>query len=120
PARHCRSHRPPRLCNPSFTLHRKMPPNRLRRKGKRQRFYARNTVKTTLDPPIGRLMRSLWAHRAHPSYQTRVHPALTSFADECTATLARLLAYVGTLALVAILGIHLWDQLPVDGSNEPP
>ncbi len=26
--------------------------------------------------------------------------------------LARLIAYVGTLALLAILGIHLWDQLP--------
>ena len=84
-----------------------MPPARLRRKGKRQRFYARNAVKTTLDPrPLGArrawaLMRSFWANRAHPSYQTRIHPALTSFADECCATLARLLAYVGTLALVA-------------------
>jgi hypothetical protein len=64
-------------------------------------------------------MRSFWANRAHPSYQTRIHPALTSFADECTATLARLFAYVGTLALVAMLGIHLWDQLPADESNEP-
>lgn len=54
-----------------------------------------------------------------PSYQTRIHPALTGFADECCGTLARLLAYVGTLALVAILGIHLWDQLPADGANEP-
>src|SRR5260370_36917319 len=69
---------------------------------------------------IGRSMRSFRANRAHPSYQTRIHPALTSFADECTATLARLLAYVGTLALVAMLGIHLWDQLPPDESNEPP
>ena len=64
-------------------------------------------------------MRSFWASRASPSYQTRIHPALTSFADECTATLARLLAYVGTLALVAMLGIHLWDQLPVGESGEP-
>jgi hypothetical protein len=64
-------------------------------------------------------MRSFWANRAHPSYQTRIHPALTSFADECTAMLARLLAYVGTLALVAMLGIHLWDQLPAGESNEP-
>ena len=64
-------------------------------------------------------MRSLWAHRPHPSYQTQVHPALTSFADECCATLARLLAYVGTLALVAMLGIHLWDGLPVRESSEP-
>jgi hypothetical protein len=65
-------------------------------------------------------MRSLWTSRAHLSYQTRIYPAITSFADECTATLARLLAYVGTLALVAMLGIHLWDQLPAGGSNEPP
>jgi hypothetical protein len=68
----------------------------------------------------GRLMQSFWANRAHPSYQTRIHPALTSFADECCSTLARLLAYVGTLALVAILGIHLWNQLPADEANEPP
>jgi len=65
-------------------------------------------------------MRSFWANRAHPSYQTRIHPALTSFADECCATLARLLAYVGTLALVAMLGIHLWERMPVGHSNEPP
>jgi hypothetical protein len=64
-------------------------------------------------------MRSFWASRAHPSRQTRIHPALTSFADECTATLARLLAYVGTLALVAMLGIHLWEQLPADEPTEP-
>ena len=96
-----------------------MPPDRPRRKGKRQRFYARNAPKTTSDPRTGRLMRSFWANRAHPSYQTRIHPALTSFADECCGTLARLLAYVGTLALVAILGVHLWDQLPADEANEP-
>ena len=52
----------------------------------------------------------------YPSYPTRIHPALTSFADEVCGTLARLLAYVGTLALLAIYGIHLWDQLP---SGEP-
>lgn len=67
----------------------------------------------------GRSMRSFWASRAHSSYQTRIHPALTSFADECCSTLARLLAYVGTLALVAILGVHLWDQVPVDEANQP-
>ena len=64
-------------------------------------------------------MRSFWANRADPSYQTRIHPALTSFADECCGTLARLIAYVGALALVAILGIHLWDRLPTDGASEP-
>jgi len=67
-------------------------------------------------------MRSFWAASADPSYPAypaRIHPALTSFADECCGTLARLLAYVGTLALVAIVGIHLWDQLPVDEAAEP-
>jgi hypothetical protein len=71
-------------------------------------------------------MRSFWATRfsssfANPqfqSYSNRIHPALTSFADECCATLARLLAYVGTLALLAIIGIHFWDQLP-DVELEP-
>jgi len=60
-------------------------------------------------------MRSFWATRANPRFQSDsawIHPALTSFADECCATLARLLAYVGTLALLAIVGIHFWDQLP--------
>jgi hypothetical protein len=60
-------------------------------------------------------MRSFWATRANsefPSYSTWTHPQLTSFADECCATLARLFAYVGALALLAIVGIHLWDQLP--------
>jgi hypothetical protein len=63
-------------------------------------------------------MRPFWATRflgsfadpGFPSYSTRIHPALTSFADECCATLARLFAYVGTLALLAIVGIHFWDQ----------
>jgi hypothetical protein len=64
-------------------------------------------------------MRSFRAVRANPSYTTQIHPALTSFADECCATLARLLAYVGTLALLAIIGIHLWDQLPADEPAEP-
>jgi len=37
---------------------------------------------------------------------------LTSFADEVCGTLARLIAYVVMLALLAIGGIYLWDQLP--------
>jgi hypothetical protein len=60
-------------------------------------------------------MRSFWATRANPPFQSCsswTHPALTSFADECCATLARLFGYVGALALLAIVGIHLWDQLP--------
>jgi hypothetical protein len=48
-----------------------------------------------------------------------IHPALTSFADECCATLARLIAYVGALILFAIVGVHLWDQLQFDMVTEP-
>jgi hypothetical protein len=63
-------------------------------------------------------MRSFWAPRADP-YSAGIHPALTSLADEVCGTLARLIAYVGTLALLAILGIHLWDQLPVAEDDTP-
>lgn len=99
---------------------------RLRRKGKRQRFYARNALKTNLDPrPLrgsalpGRLMRSFLASPANSCYPNRIHPALNSFADECCGMLARLIAYVGALALLAILGIHLWDQLPELADADP-
>jgi hypothetical protein len=65
-------------------------------------------------------MRSFWANPAN-SYSTQIHPLLTSFADECCGTLARLLVYVGTLALLAIVGLHLWDQfqLPAEEVSEP-
>jgi hypothetical protein len=62
-------------------------------------------------------MRSFWAANAKP--YDRIHPALTSFADECCGMLARLTAYVGALALLAIVGIHLWGQLPFVVSPEP-
>jgi hypothetical protein len=69
---------------------------------------------------LGRLMRSFWATRGNPSYHpTRIHPALNSFADECCGLLARLVAYVGALALLAIVGLHLWDQLPDSAGLEP-
>jgi hypothetical protein len=64
-------------------------------------------------------MRSFSATRANSYYPTRIHPALNSFADECCGMLARLVAYVGTLALLAIIGIHLWDQLPEGIADEP-
>ena len=44
----------------------------------------------------------------------------TSFADECCATLARLIAYVGALALFAIVGLNLWDQLQLDTAAAGP
>jgi hypothetical protein len=53
--------------------------------------------------------------QSHPKNHL-FHPALASFADECSATLARLLAYVGTLALFVIVGVHSWDQLQFDTS----
>jgi hypothetical protein len=69
---------------------------------------------------LGRLMRSFWATGGNPfDHPTRIHPALNSFADECCAMLARLVAYVGTLALLAIVGLHLWDQLPGGLGLEP-
>jgi hypothetical protein len=64
-------------------------------------------------------MRSFWAIRATPHDPTRIHLALTGFADECCGTLARLFAYVGVLALLAIAGIHLWDELPAGLPSEP-
>jgi hypothetical protein len=64
-------------------------------------------------------MQSFWATAANPYYHAKIHPALTSFADECCGTLARLIAYVGALALFAIVGLHLWDELPAAAMLEP-
>jgi hypothetical protein len=64
-------------------------------------------------------MRPFWATPANPYYRTSIHPALTSFADECAGTLARLVAYVGALGLLAMLGLHLWDELPAATTMEP-
>jgi hypothetical protein len=64
-------------------------------------------------------MRSFLASAANSYYPNRIHPALTSFADECCGTLARLIAYVGMLALLAIVGVHLWDRLPDIADAEP-
>jgi hypothetical protein len=94
--------------------------NRCQRKGKRQRFYARNTVNTTLPWRLGVLMRSFSADPANSHYTTRIHPALTSLADEICGTLARLLTYVGTLALIGILGVHSWDLSDAAGGMAGP
>ena len=52
-------------------------------------------------------------------YATKIHPALCSFADECSGVLARLIAYVGALALIAIIGVSLWDELAFRGIGDP-
>jgi hypothetical protein len=64
-------------------------------------------------------MRFVLGPRATPYHPARIHPALTSFADECYGMLAHLVAYVGVLALFAIVCIHLWDELPADEAVEP-
>jgi hypothetical protein len=56
---------------------------------------------------------------SNPEYHAGIHPALTSFADECVATLARLIAYIGALILLGMVGLHLWDELPAAGMIEP-
>jgi hypothetical protein len=54
----------------------------------------------------------MWAYR--PKLRpAEIHPALHSFADECTAVIGRLLAYVGAIALIAIVGNQLLANLPV-------
>ena len=83
-----------------------------RRKGKRQRFYARNTLNTTLDLFFGRLMQPFQAVPAVPHDIGRIRPVLKGMADEFFGALARLIAYVCTLALLFMRGVYLWDQLP--------
>ncbi|MGW1418818.1 hypothetical protein ACWAT4_01720 [Bradyrhizobium manausense] len=50
---------------------------------------------------------------------TQIHLALASFADEVVGTLARLFAYVGALALFAILALAGLGQLPDLRDDEP-
>ena len=52
-------------------------------------------------------------------YGSSIHPALTSFVDECCATLARLITYVGALALFGIAALHVWDHIKLDKVPEP-
>jgi len=49
----------------------------------------------------------------------QIYPALTNFADEVCATVARLFVYVGCLALLGILGVHAWQQLHAEFPAEP-
>jgi hypothetical protein len=64
-------------------------------------------------------MYSFEADPANSHYTTRIHPALTSHADEICGTLARLIAYVVMLALLAIGGLSLSHQLPDATAMEP-
>ena len=64
-------------------------------------------------------MPLFWADPAPFCATDRMAPALTSFADEVCATVARIFLYVGTLALLAILGTHGWGQLHGGDNHEP-
>jgi hypothetical protein len=63
-------------------------------------------------------MLSVLVRRA-ARHRLGTHPALRSFADECRGVTLRLLAYVGALALIAIVGTRLWAEFPVAGVREP-
>jgi hypothetical protein len=63
-------------------------------------------------------MRPILAYGATHT-ATKIHPALRGFADECCGVLARLIAYLGALALIAIVGLALWDELPLKGAGDP-
>jgi hypothetical protein len=58
-------------------------------------------------------MRSVPAPRA-ALYPAGVHPALWRFAEECNGLFSRLLAYMGALALIAIVGVTLWDHMRLE------
>jgi hypothetical protein len=79
----------------------------------------RETPSTQRYHGVWNFMRSFRADPAGFSFSRRIHPALTSFADEVSATLARLIAYLMILALVAVLGLYGWDQLPPTEASEP-
>lgn len=64
-------------------------------------------------------MQSLEAGTATPSTRTAVHLTLAGFADEVVGTLAHLFAYVGALALFAILALAALGQLPSLRDDEP-
>ena len=57
-------------------------------------------------------MHSFPAGSASSYYPLSIRPAPASFVDEVCGTLARLCAYLMTLALMAICGIALWHHLP--------
>jgi hypothetical protein len=55
-------------------------------------------------------MRARLARRLS-SQPPGIHPALWRFAGECHGFFARLLGYMGALALIAIAGVGLWEGL---------
>src|SRR5262249_3095142 len=66
-----------------------------------------------------RFMQSFPGSSARSLFAAKIHPALTSFSDEVCATVARLFAYMGSLAVLGILALHGWDQLQTMLADEP-
>ena len=64
-------------------------------------------------------MQPFQAVPAAPHDVDGAHPVLKSMADEVCGTLARLIAYVGTLMLLFIVGVYLGDQLPEMRAADP-
>jgi hypothetical protein len=64
-------------------------------------------------------MQSFQTIPATPHDTGSIHTALSSLFDEFCGTLARLVAYLCTLALFFIFGVCLWNQLPQDAVGEP-
>ncbi len=64
-------------------------------------------------------MQSLEASTAAAPTRTTTHLALAAFADDVVGTLAHLFAYVGALALFAILGLAALGPLPSLRDEEP-
>jgi hypothetical protein len=63
-------------------------------------------------------MHSFPARTANSDHMPGFWTALASFVDEVYGTLARLCAYLMTLALMAVCGIALWEHLPAVAAME--
>jgi hypothetical protein len=67
-------------------------------------------------------MQPFQAVPATPHHTGGIYSVLKGVVDEVCGTLARLIAYLGALALLFIVGIYLWDQLPemhTEASTQP-
>jgi hypothetical protein len=97
-----------------------MPHPRDPRKGKRQRFYAKNASNTTSADDCAHRCALM---RLRPTYRraghAAIHPVLNNFADECRRTIVHLIAYMGVLALLVTAAVHLFGGFDLQGAAEP-
>src|SRR5947209_5333724 len=67
-------------------------------------------------------MQPFQAFPATPHDTGGIYSGLKGMVDEVCGTMARLIAYLGTLALLFIVGVYLWEQLPemhAEASTQP-